>query len=73
MKTTVTLVFAGLLLLASGRLLAQQTFPIYTGTVPDSREKRRSDLLTPSIDFWISPKTQASGPRSSVAGALPAT
>ena len=37
MKTTATLAFAGLLLLASGRLLAQQTFPIYSGTVPNSQ------------------------------------
>ena len=37
MKTTATIAFVGLLLLASGRLPAQQTFPIYTGTVPDSQ------------------------------------
>ncbi|MGY3090223.1 acetyl esterase/lipase [Hymenobacter sp. UYAg731] len=37
MKTTATIAFLGLMLLASGRLLAQQTFPIYSGTVPDSQ------------------------------------
>src|SRR6516225_8779699 len=37
-----------------------------------SRAKRRSVLATPSSDLWISPRTQASGPRSSVAGALAA-
>src|SRR6516225_10087882 len=37
-----------------------------------SRAKRRSVLATPSSDLWISPRTQASGPRSSVAGAFEA-
>ena len=46
MKTTATLAFAGSLLLASGRLLAQQTFPIYTGTVPDSQPSALQETST---------------------------
>jgi acetyl esterase/lipase len=37
MKTPLLLRTVGLVLLASGRLLAQPTFPLYTGTVPDSQ------------------------------------
>jgi len=37
MKISSVLRIAALAILLSGRLLAQQTFPIYTGTVPDSK------------------------------------
>ena len=37
MKTSRLLLIPGLVLLAAGRLLAQQTFPLYSGTVPDSK------------------------------------
>ena len=37
MKTSRFLLISALMLLASGRLLAQQTFPLYSGTVPDSK------------------------------------
>ena len=37
MKPSLLLRAVALVLLASGPLLAQQTFPLYTGTVPDSR------------------------------------
>jgi len=37
MNTPLLFRTVGLVLLASGRLLAQQTFPLYSGTVPDSQ------------------------------------
>ena len=37
MKITATTILVSLLLLSTGPLLAQQTFPLYTGTIPDSK------------------------------------
>ena len=48
MKISSVLRIAALALLFSGRLLAQQTFPIYTGTVPNSKPSTvRETSLTP--------------------------
>ncbi|MBO2007705.1 alpha/beta hydrolase [Hymenobacter negativus] len=37
MKITATTILVSLFLLSAGPLLAQQTFPLYTGTIPDSK------------------------------------
>ncbi|GAC1368045.1 MAG: alpha/beta hydrolase [Hymenobacter sp.] len=56
MKPTQVLPLIGLLLALSGRLLAQQTFPLYTGTVPDSRPSavQEASLTLPNGGVRIS-------------------
>ena len=83
MKTTATLAFTGLLLLASGRLLAQQTFPIYSGTVPNSQPSavqetsvtldnggvRISNVVQPNLTAFVPPVARPTARRSSFAPA----
>ncbi len=50
MKTPQLFSVLGLVLLASGRLLAQQSFPLYTGTVPDSKPSAVQETSTKSAN-----------------------
>ncbi|MBU6122106.1 alpha/beta hydrolase [Hymenobacter siberiensis] len=74
MKITATIAFVGLLL-AAGPLFAQQTFPIYTGTVPDSQPSavqetsitlanggvRISNVVQPSLTAFLPAAGTANG------------
>ncbi|GAB3589923.1 alpha/beta hydrolase [Hymenobacter daeguensis] len=78
MKITATTILVGLFFLASGRLLAQQsqqTFPLYTGTIPDSRPSavqettvtesgnriRISNVVQPSLTAFVPAPGTANG------------
>lgn len=75
MKCNVITAIAGLVLLAAGRVLAQQTFPLYTGTVPNSKPisvqetsvtlanggVRLSNVVQPTLTAFVPARELANG------------
>ena len=49
MKITATSILVSLFLLTSGSLLAQQTFPLYSGNIPDSQPSAVQEYLNEII------------------------